>query len=133
MKFHDLTVSYKLVDVVNGFPFVEKDKSPRYHYKITVKRDSSRRMFDYYSSINDYQNGKKELEENDLKFALECILSDAIAGLDTFSNFCSEFGYDENSRNAEKVWKACKRSSAKLLSLGLLESQLYDYINEIRE
>lgn len=39
---------------------------------------------------------------------LECILSDASAGEETFDNFCSEFGYDTDSRKAYATWQACQ-------------------------
>lgn len=39
---------------------------------------------------------------------LSCIVSDARAGDMTFEEFCEEFGYDSDSRKAEKVYAACK-------------------------
>jgi len=38
---------------------------------------------------------------------LNCICSDTFAGEQTFEEFCSEFGYDPDSRKAERTWKAC--------------------------
>lgn len=35
------------------------------------------------------------------------ILLDADSGSMDFAEFCREFGYDEDSRKAEKTWKAC--------------------------
>jgi hypothetical protein len=35
-------------------------------------------------------------------------LSDAQAGEQTFEDFCAEFGYDPDSRKAEKTWQACR-------------------------
>ena len=44
---------------------------------------------------------------------LYSLCSDARAGEVSFSEFCSEFGYDEDSRKAESIWRACKRSVGK--------------------
>lgn len=55
-------------------------------------------------------NGK----EPTLEDVLSCVLSDARAGEQTFEDFCSDFGYDEDSRSAEKIWNACKDATVKL-------------------
>lgn len=39
---------------------------------------------------------------------LACLVSDANSGEMTFSEFCSAFGYDEDSRAAEATWRACR-------------------------
>ena len=41
-------------------------------------------------------------------------MGDAVAGMNDFSDFCSELGYDEGSRRAEKIYKACQKATAKL-------------------
>jgi hypothetical protein len=38
---------------------------------------------------------------------LYCLCSDTRAGELSFDEFCSEFGYDSDSRKAEAEWKAC--------------------------
>lgn len=38
---------------------------------------------------------------------LYCLCSDSRAGEMHFHDFCSEFGYDEDSRKAETIWRAC--------------------------
>lgn len=45
---------------------------------------------------------------------LDCLLSDASAGEQTFEDFASEFGYDEDSRSALETWRACSRMASKL-------------------
>ena len=39
---------------------------------------------------------------------LRAIESDANAGDRTFEEFCDEFGYDQDSRKAERIWRACR-------------------------
>jgi len=36
---------------------------------------------------------------------------------DSFEDFCGEFGYDTDSRNAEKIYNACKNEYLHLISL----------------
>jgi hypothetical protein len=48
---------------------------------------------------------------------LHCLSTDARAGEWSFENFCSDFGYDEDSRKARATWEACKKTSAELHAL----------------
>ena len=48
---------------------------------------------------------------------LDCLLSDAQSGDMSFSAFCRELGYDEDSRKAEQTWKACQKSAANMRRL----------------
>jgi hypothetical protein len=51
----------------------------------------------------------------DLSDVVECLLSDAQAGAQSFEDFCSDFGYDVNSREAERTHNACRDNLCKLL------------------
>lgn len=42
------------------------------------------------------------------------LLSDADCGDRTFEDFCSDFGYDTDSRRAENTWRACVDTSIRL-------------------
>jgi hypothetical protein len=66
--------------------------------------------------------------------ALYCFVSDAVSGLDSFKDFCSNFGYDSDSRAAYQTWLVCQRSSVKALRvLGVSQAELYDFLNELSE
>lgn len=70
----------------------------------------------------------------DVLNALHCFVSDAVSGLDSFNDFCGNFGYETDSRTAYKTWKACQRSADKALRvLGVSRSELYDFLNELSE
>jgi hypothetical protein len=43
----------------------------------------------------------------DILNALYCFVSDAVSGLDSFDEFCRNFGYDTDSREAYQTWQAC--------------------------
>lgn len=66
--------------------------------------------------------------------ALYCFVSDAVSGLDSFEEFCGNFGYDTDSRSAYQTWQICQRSSVKALRvLGVSRAELYDFLNELNE
>lgn len=50
---------------------------------------------------------------------------------DTFKDFCDSFGYDQDSRKAEKVWKACQSIKVRLHKL--LGSDFDAIANRVRE
>ena len=64
-------------------------------------------------------------------FAFYCALSDGISSRDSFENFCGEFGYDEDSRTAERIYKACEKTLKKVERV--FSCDLYDLINEIAD
>lgn len=41
---------------------------------------------------------------------LDCLLSDCSAGSESFEDFCSNFGYDTDSRKAHETWQICKNT-----------------------
>jgi hypothetical protein len=48
---------------------------------------------------------------------LSCIVSDASAAEQGFEDFCADFGYDSDSRQAERIYKACERLAPKVKRL----------------
>ena len=102
------------------------------HNKVTIKNleNGKRTSFDFWGSI---KNPSLE-SDYDLLNAFYCFVSDALSGLYSFDEFCGEFGYDTDSRKAEKIYKASKRAYAKFERVsGFSESGLYDFINELSE
>jgi hypothetical protein len=58
----------------------------------------------------------------------ECLVVDARSGAYTFEEFCDEFGFNNDSIKDRRIYKACKKNSAKLLEL--LGEELFDkFIN----
>lgn len=59
---------------------------------------------------------------------LDCLLSEASGGNQSFEDFCSDFGYDIDSRKAEQIWRACKKTAEGLDALfgdDLLQALMY--------
>jgi hypothetical protein len=45
---------------------------------------------------------------------LACLVSDARAGEQTFGEFCSDMGLDEDSIKARRTWIACRQTAKKI-------------------
>lgn len=61
---------------------------------------------------------------------LDCVLMDAEAGVQTFEDFAADFGYDEDSRKAEAIWRACKDTA---LAVRVLFGPDYQRVQEARQ
>ena len=85
------------------------------HFRVTLRRiDQSgktlARMSVYYSQ------GSAHTESPTLADVLTSLRSDATAPA-SFADFCSECGYDQDSRKAEKTWKACRSIAVRMRKL----------------
>lgn len=97
------------------------DKQNRYVFKMQLKRGKKSYTFEFGQSIND---GDKE---PDFYSVLSCLQKYEIG---TFEQFCSEFGYDEDSRKAEKTYKAVlKEFNAMQRLFNDDELEILSYIN----
>jgi hypothetical protein len=70
-------------------------------------------------------------KEHDILQAFSCFINDAVSGDYTFEEFCSELGYDTDSRTAEKIYKKCKKQLEKLNKI--YDGNIYDLSNELSE
>lgn len=82
------------------------------HNKVTVRNVATKKscQFDFWGS-----KVKPHMDNRDGAVnALDCFAMDSLSVQDhDFRSFCSEFGYDEDSRTAEKVFKGCLRMEEK--------------------
>ena len=82
------------------------------HWSVKLERyteDGKRRTFTtFFSQGSAFKNSPSCAD------VLNCLVNDATLGEMTFKDFCSEFGYDEDSRNAEKTWQICVKVAPKV-------------------
>jgi len=98
----------------------------RVYNTVTHKRTS----FTFWASV---MNPELQSEYEVLN-ALYCFVSDAVSGLDSFEDFCRNFGYDLDSRKAYETWQVCQRSSVKAMRvLDVSRSELYEFLNALSE
>lgn len=125
-------IKSKLIGEVEGFPFDKSDKLYHNVFDITITRitenGSISKHFKFYGSYNDYKKGKTDLNTNDLLNAFYYILSDGLYATEDYNEFCSNLGYDEENRAAERIYKACKKTLKKLLNLGIFYSEIRDFM-----
>lgn len=96
--------------------------------------ENSGDMFNYSATLKmgrkrftlPFSTGKGWTRAPDASDILECLQSDYYVKDMDFEDFCSEFGYDLDSRKAEKTWRACGNQSVKL------DKFLGDLIEEFR-
>ena len=108
----------------------DNGKSQFRHFRVTVSKIGAgcRTSFDFWASI-----AHPRIEgRSDLLGAFECFLSDCISGLDSFEDFCGNFGYDQDSRKAEANWKTCKKHAANMKRIAG-DEDLYKLANKLQE
>ena len=101
-------------------PFMEEKPSrfggfvPRMdHWRVTLRYD--RHSMTLVFSMGEGHHGKEPTVED----VLDCLFSDActIDNARSFEEWCSELGYDTDSRRAETIYKATGKSTEKLKHL----------------
>ena len=119
IKNNNLSIS---ISHANSNP--NMDNQDMNHYKVTIKRkfklDGNHldTRYGFRQMTIPFSQGLAHTESPKLDSVLDCLLTDSI-GVDgvIFEDFCSEFGYDEDSIKAKKVYEACKKNSKKLKNL----------------
>ena len=100
-------LEFKAEFLENGLYF-QGDKDKRDIYNITLKRGQRKYTFKFGQSI------AKGSNEPTLYDVLACLQKYEVG---TFEDFCDEFGYDNDSRNALKTYKAVVKEYDKMCSL----------------
>ncbi len=100
------------VEYADNNPNMESDKEwnrGASHWKITL-HCRGHQMTTYFSQ------GSAHTKEPTAADLLDCLALDS-SGIDnarSFEDWCSEYGYDTDSRKAEKTFKVCERQAQKL-------------------
>jgi len=98
------------------------------NHRVTVTTENGKCSFEFWASIAH----PKIQSESDIIGALSCFVSDAMSSKDSFEDFCSELGYDSDSRKAYKIFKACERSYVKFERI-IGDVDAYDFANALQE
>jgi hypothetical protein len=80
--FREFEVSARLLSET-GVPMpAQANTLPlHYRYRVAIKKGDVREVFDYYGSEQEYIDGIKELNEQELFFAFYCIMVEAVGVL----------------------------------------------------
>jgi hypothetical protein len=93
----------------------DSDGMDNWSVKLTRLVDGEKRSMNVPFSMGKGHNGKTPTAAD----VLDCLASDA-AGVEnatSFDDWASDYGYDTDSRKAERIYKACKRNAEDLYSL----------------
>jgi hypothetical protein len=79
------------------------------HWAVTIHHDGSRMTVPF-------SQGSAHTSEPKLADVLDCLASDSssVDNAGSFEEWCAEYGYDTDSRRAEKTYKACVSQRNKL-------------------
>jgi hypothetical protein len=109
----DTKTSLTVKFLKNDFHFAD-DKEKRDIYKITLKRGSRSFSFNFGQSINNSSIKKENRIEPSDYDILACLTKYEVG---TLENFCSEFGYDTDSKRADKIYTAVLKEFAMVQTL----------------
>jgi hypothetical protein len=112
-------VKFKAEYIEHDFYF-DDDKDCRDIYRITLKRNKKQYSFKFGQSLMDSALGI----EPEIYDVLSCITKYKI---ESFENFCSEYGYLIDSKKAEKIYKKVCNEYKNVMRL------FSDIIEELRE
>lgn len=78
------------------------------HWKCTLRR-GKRQLTTYFSQ------GTAHTEEPTAADVLDCLASDSAGNFTSFEEWCGNYGYDPDSRKAERTFLTIKKQSGELL------------------
>lgn len=115
---------------LGNMPYFEDEKENRDIYQITLKRGKRQYSFRFGQSINDSRKYNKfgvsvPGNQPTAYDVLSCVTKNDPG---TFSDFCSDFGYDTDSRKAEKTYFAVQEEYK---NINMLFSDVMDELQEI--
>lgn len=89
-------------------------------YRCTLRYKGRRYSFDFWQGV-------AHTEDPTAENCLDCLLSDAQGGDQAFEDFCGDFGYDTDSRKAERLWRACQKTAREMRRLLGEDYELFLY------
>lgn len=118
---YNLTINIQKAIPQKSPIWMQKETDPKAHginYWITIsenKTDGKSYSFDFWGSLHDKEKGQTPRRYD----ILACL---DVWDYDSFSDFANEFGYDEDSRTAERIYEAIKQQNKELKKLLPIEA-----------
>lgn len=107
MKKITLSTEYGVKTDWNKLDDWQKKAHP---YTVTLKYDRRQMTIPFFM-------GPALTNEPTEEDVIPCLISDYYAADYAFEDFCNEFGYDTDSRNAEKIYKQIQQQNKKFSKL----------------
>lgn len=102
----------RIASQYGGVEIPEDHPSDMHPYKVTLRYQGRRLTVPFFM-------GSAHTSEPTAADVLSCLCSDA-AGIEnaaSFDDWCAEYGYDTDSRKAERTYKACEAIATKVRRL----------------
>lgn len=100
------------------------------HYSVTVRIDDCKQEYTFqYSHGIGIDNGGWVRA----MYIAEAIVRDAYSGIDGFGDFCDNYGYDEDSRKAMRIWESCREVTRFFNQCGIRDSEIISIAEKIDE
>lgn len=93
-----------------SFDTMDDWQKSAHNYRVTLRYGGRQMSLDYFM-------GSAHTDEPDAEGVLECLLSDASGADESFESWCADYGYDSDSRKAERTYKLIQSQTAKLRRL----------------
>lgn len=124
IKVGDITLKGKMS---TGKP-VEKWGQVMLKHIVTLIVDDRKSTFTYF-------NHTPHPTSSEIKDAIDCLVSDAFAGNQSYVGFCSECGYDpyEDAKEARQIYRACVSINDRLHYLGFDDDSLNKLFQKLYE
>lgn len=110
VAFLESTNSTMKIEYLKNDLHFSTDTEKRDIYKVTLKRDTKSFKFNFGQSINKTKSGEAPTAYD----VLACLTK---YDPESFEDFCSNYGYDTDSRNAKNIYKAVKKEYLNLCTL----------------
>jgi len=107
-EIFNLDISSRLSNGQVHFPFDSEDNLWHNEYTVTVKNNENgeRTSFKWYGSAKDYEDDVIEMSDFNMKYAVADFFDSAYETYDSsFEDWADTYGYDTDSRNAERMYK----------------------------
>lgn len=111
----------------------DREERGKFWVYVTNMDTKEKARFTFWDSLRNTERGVV-LDGDELLTAFYFFVSDAMAGAESFHDFCGDFGYNEDSRSAYRIYTACKRAFKSWARVsGMDESATCDFLNELQE
>lgn len=105
-------IDFKITQISQRLDDLSDWPSDASHWSFTMWRNGKQYLSGNYSQGSAY--GNTTPDDKDIFY---CAIQDASGNFESFEGWCAECGYDEDSRKAHKIYKACKRTHRALIKM----------------
>ncbi len=86
------------------------------HFRVTLERNDITKWPGKRRIDVQFSQGSAHTVDPTAADVLDCLASDASGAEQSFEDWCSDYGYDTDSRKAEKTYKACVSIRERLMA-----------------